>query len=127
MSRPITLFVKRQFTNKSLFSGNHFVEASTTRLFSSLPDSVKRVGASAAFPNEYPGKVYAFNWALNRDGVTPLKESAFRITKPLDLKIAGLDQPKTNPLKVLLLSLVAFVLSWICVSKFNFSDTDLQL
>lgn len=100
MSRPITLFVKRQFTNKSLFSGNHFVEASTTRLFSSLPDSVKRVGASAAFPNEYPGKVYAFNWALNRDGVTPLKESAFRITKPLDLKIAGLDQPKTNPLKV---------------------------
>jgi len=37
---------------------------------------------------------------LNGDGVTPLNASAFRITKPLDLKIAGLEQPKTKPLKV---------------------------
>ena len=67
---------------------------------STLPDSVKRVGVTDAFPNEYPGQVYAFNWALNREGVTPLKKSAFRIIKPLDLKIAGLEQPKKNPLKV---------------------------
>lgn len=100
MSRPLTLFVQRQVAHKSLLNSHHRVEASSLRLFSSLPDSVKRVGASAVFPDEYPGKVYAFNWALNRDGVTPLKESAFRITKPLDLKIAGLDQPKKNPLKV---------------------------
>lgn len=52
------------------------------------------------FPNEYPGQNYDFNWALNRDGVTPINKSAFRIMKPLDLKIAGLEQPKTKPLKV---------------------------
>jgi hypothetical protein len=44
--------------------------------------------------------VYEFNWALNGDGVTPLKRSAFRINKPLDLKVAGLALPKKNPLKV---------------------------
>ena len=44
--------------------------------------------------------VYEFNWALNGDGVTPLKRSAFRINKPLDLKVAGLATPKKNPLKV---------------------------
>jgi hypothetical protein len=44
--------------------------------------------------------VYEFNWALNGDGVTPLKRSAFRINKPLDLKIAGLTTPKKSPLKV---------------------------
>lgn len=65
-----------------------------------LPDSIKRVGEAMAVPNEYPGQNYAFNWSLNADGVTPLKKSSFRITKPLDLKIAGLEQPKTNPLKV---------------------------
>jgi len=65
-----------------------------------LPDSVKRMGKAVQFPNEYPGQNYAFNWALNADGVTPLKKSAFRITKPLDLKVAGLGQPKTSPLKV---------------------------
>lgn len=65
-----------------------------------LPDSVKRMGNASQVPNEYPGQVYAFNWALNADGVTPLKKSAFRITKPLDLKVSGLDQPKTSPLKV---------------------------
>jgi hypothetical protein len=58
------------------------------------------VGTVEAFPNEYPGQVYAFNWCLNGDGVTPLRKSAFRITKPLDLKIAGLELPKTKPLKV---------------------------
>lgn len=65
-----------------------------------MPDSIKRVGVAEAFPNEYPGQIYAFNWALNGDGVTPLKKSAFRITKPLDLKVAGLELPKKSPLKV---------------------------
>lgn len=65
-----------------------------------LPDSIKRVGNPFAFPNEYPGQIYAFNWCLNGDGVTPLRRSAFRITKPLDLKVAGLSQPSKNPLKV---------------------------
>lgn len=64
-----------------------------------LPDSIKRVGKTDAFPNEYPGQVYAFNWCLNGDGVTPLRKSAFRITKPLDLKVAGLS-PAKQPLKV---------------------------
>lgn len=44
--------------------------------------------------------IYAFNWALNGDGVTPLRGSAFRINKTLDLKVAGLDLPKVQPLKV---------------------------
>uniref|UniRef100_A0A7R9ZNZ2 Uncharacterized protein n=1 Tax=Craspedostauros australis TaxID=1486917 RepID=A0A7R9ZNZ2_9STRA len=65
-----------------------------------LPDSIKRVGEVSAFPNEGPGMVYEFNWALNGDGVTPLKRNAFRINKSLDLKVAGLNAPKTNPLKV---------------------------
>jgi hypothetical protein len=63
-------------------------------------DSVKRISETDSFPNEYPGQNYMFNWCLNADGVTPLKKSAFRITKPLDLKVAGLDLPKTSPLKV---------------------------
>ena len=65
-----------------------------------VPDSIKRVGTTEAFPNEYPGQIYAFNWALNGDGVTPIKKSAFRITKPLDLKVAGLELPTKSPLKV---------------------------
>jgi hypothetical protein len=65
-----------------------------------IPDTLKRVGQPSAFPDEYPGMVYEFNWALNGDGVTPLKRSAFRINKPLDLKVAGLTLPKKNPLKV---------------------------
>lgn len=65
-----------------------------------LPGSITRVGDPLAFPNEYPGQNYVFNWCLNADGVTPLKKSAFRITKPLDLKVAGLTLPKTSPLKV---------------------------
>jgi len=65
-----------------------------------VPDSVKRVGAVEAFPNEYPGQIYAFNWALNGDGVTPLKKSSFRINKPLDLKVAGLKPPAKQPLQV---------------------------
>jgi hypothetical protein len=65
-----------------------------------LPDSIKRVGKTEVFPNEYPGQVYAFNWCLNGDGVTPLRKSAFRITKPLDLKVAGLPVPQHFPLKV---------------------------
>ena len=65
-----------------------------------LPDSIKRVGQPSAFPDEYPGMVHEFNWALNGDGVTPLKRSAFRINKPLDLKIAGLTPPTKIPLKI---------------------------
>jgi len=64
-----------------------------------LPDTLKRVGQSSAFPNEYPGMVYEFNWCLNGDGVTPLKRSAFRMNKPLDVKIAGLT-PTTKALKI---------------------------
>jgi hypothetical protein len=52
------------------------------------------------FPHEYPGMIYAFNWALNGDGVTPLRGSAFRINKNLDLKVAGLALPKVQPLQV---------------------------
>jgi hypothetical protein len=59
-----------------------------------LPESIKRIGVAEIFPNEYPGQNYAFNWCLNGDGVTPLKKAAFRIIKPLDLKIAGLEPVK---------------------------------
>eukprot|EP00542_Grammatophora_oceanica_P022186 CAMPEP_0194038474 /NCGR_PEP_ID=MMETSP0009_2-20130614/10710_1 /TAXON_ID=210454 /ORGANISM="Grammatophora oceanica, Strain CCMP 410" /LENGTH=273 /DNA_ID=CAMNT_0038680987 /DNA_START=27 /DNA_END=848 /DNA_ORIENTATION=+ len=65
-----------------------------------LPDSIRRVNEEVVFPDEYPGQNYAFNWSLNGDGVTPLKKSSFRITKLLDLKVAGLDQPKKMPLAV---------------------------
>ncbi|KAL7578403.1 hypothetical protein ACA910_012800 [Epithemia clementina (nom. ined.)] len=65
-----------------------------------FPDSLKRVGNSTAFPDESPGCIYEFNWCLNGDGVTPLRRSAFRITKPLDLKLAGLAVPKKMPLSV---------------------------
>ena len=74
--------------------------SSATQTTPGLPDSITRVGGPEAFPNEYPGQNYVFNWCLNADGVTPLKKSAFRITKPLDLKVAGLTLPKTSPLKV---------------------------
>lgn len=70
------------------------------RKASNLPESVKRVGAPVAVPNEYPGQNVDFNWALNYDGVTPLKKAAFRMIKPLDVKIAGLEPCKTTPLKV---------------------------
>lgn len=66
----------------------------------SLPESIKRIGAAGSLPNEFPGQIYSFNWCLNGDGVTPLKRSAFRITKGLDLKVAGLDLPQTMSLKV---------------------------
>ena len=65
-----------------------------------LPDSIARVGGPLAFPNEYPGQNYVFNWCLNADGVTPLNKSAFRIIKPLDLRVAGLTLPKISPLRV---------------------------
>ena len=77
-----------------------FATASEASAAEGLPDSIKRVGQAEAFPNEYPGQVYAFNWCLNKDGVTPLRRSAFRITKPLDLKVAGLTVPTSMPLKV---------------------------
>lgn len=93
------------------FASTTTTAAPTARLFSAaaaqatasspgLPESVTRVGETVAFPNEYPGQNYIFNWCLNADGVTPLKKSAFRITKPLDLQVAGLNLPKTSPLKV---------------------------
>jgi len=87
--------------NPKLVSGT--ANTSVIRMFSAaaeLPDSITRVATVSAFPNEYPGQNYMFNWALNADGVTPLKKSAFRIAKPLDLKVAGLDLPKTSPLNV---------------------------
>jgi len=65
-----------------------------------LPESIARSGQASSFPNEFPGQNYAFNWTLNGDGVTPLKKSAFRITKPLELKVAGLTPLTTAPLKV---------------------------
>ena len=65
-----------------------------------LPESIKRVGQSFSFPNEYPGHDYMFNWTLNADGVTPLNKSAFRITKALDVKVAGLTPNKNTPLQV---------------------------
>lgn len=77
------------------------------RLLSTAPatdpswlSSVQRISQTEAIPNEYPGQNYMFNWCLNADGVTPLKKSAFRITKPLDLKVAGLSLPSSIPLKV---------------------------
>jgi hypothetical protein len=76
-------------------------KSATTGSSSDSPDPISsRVGSVSAFPNEYPGQIYAFNWCLNGDGVTPLKKSAFRITKPLDLKVAGLQAPKKIPLMV---------------------------
>lgn len=72
----------------------------SSRALSSLPPSIERVGEASAFPNEYPGQNYDFNWTLNADGVTPTKKSAFRITKPLELKIAGLTPLTTTPLNV---------------------------
>jgi len=87
----------RKVTKASLARG---LVSSVPQWEGGIPDSVKRVGQPSAFPNEFPGMVYEFNWALNGDGVTPLKRAAFRINKPLDLKVAGLAVPKKNPLKV---------------------------
>lgn len=96
------LFVSKRVASAAsrsapLASANSHV---TVRCLASLDDSIKRVAPSTTFPNEYPGQNYEFNWALNFDGVTPLKKSAFRICKPLDLKVAGLTPLKKTPLKV---------------------------
>lgn len=91
ISRRATIGVVRSIKQPSIH----------TRFFSAqLPESITRVGQSEAFPNEYPGQNYEFNWALNFDGVTPLKRSSFRIMKPLDLKVAGLNPLANTPLKV---------------------------
>mmetsp|Transcript_36730 Transcript_36730/g.74845 ORF Transcript_36730/g.74845 Transcript_36730/m.74845 type:complete len:266 (-) Transcript_36730:2530-3327(-) len=108
MSRPATFLVARHVRSAVAAASSRTVaqaaSSQAVRYFADsppgLPDSVKRVGKSVGVPNEYPGQNYAFNWALNADGVTPLKKSAFRITKPLDLKLAGLNQPSSMPLKV---------------------------
>jgi hypothetical protein len=96
------LFRVTTLTNHGLDPCCHFFHFSTATAPTSegLPDSIKRVGETIAFPDEKPGDCYAFNWCLNGDGVTPLHGSAFRISKPLDLKVAGLSQPKINPLEV---------------------------
>eukprot|EP00934_Nitzschia_sp_Nitz4_P005180 Nitzschia sp. Nitz4//scaffold150_size53981//20623//21661//NITZ4_006676-RA/size53981-snap-gene-0.64-mRNA-1//-1//CDS//3329537068//5170//frame0 len=90
----------RQIARTTFVRGFSTAPAPGTQWEGGLPDSIKRMGQSSAFPDEYPGMVYEFNWCLNGDGVTPLKRSAFRINKPLDLKVAGLDAPTKNPLKV---------------------------
>eukprot|EP00986_Skeletonema_menzelii_P000534 scaffold159_cov151-Skeletonema_menzelii.AAC.10 len=77
-----------------------FSAAPAAAAASNLPPSIPRVGGAFAFPDEKPGQNYIFNWCLNADGVTPLQKCAYRITKPLDLKVAGLDLPKSSPLKV---------------------------
>jgi hypothetical protein len=66
---------------------------------SALPESITRIGKTCIFPNEYPGQNYDFNWCLHGDGIANLKRAAFRITKPLDLKVAGLV-PLDKPIKV---------------------------
>ena len=76
------------------------IKTATTGTESDIPDTLKRVGQTMVFPDESPGCIYAFNWCLNGDGVTPLRRSAFRITKSLDLKVAGLPVPKKMPLSV---------------------------
>ncbi|CAB9513038.1 Phosphoenolpyruvate carboxykinase [Seminavis robusta] len=99
-TRSAALLVRRGLSARK----NRVLLGSTAaRAFASsegLPDSIKRVGQASAFPNEYPGQVYAFNWCLNKDGVTPLQQSAFRITKSLDLRVAGLTPPGSMPLKI---------------------------
>jgi len=86
--------------NASSGTFTRLFSATTATQLSSLPESITRVGEATAFPNEYPGQNYLFNWCLNADGVTPLKKSAFRITKPLDLKVAGLRLPAVMSLNV---------------------------
>lgn len=105
MSRAVFVLAQRAASSSSRALPSSFIASShTVRLFATespgLPESVTRIGKASVFPNEYPGQNYSFNWSLNADGVTPLKKSAFRITKPLDLKVAGLEQAKTSPLKV---------------------------
>jgi len=84
------------FSNLDGFLCNAMIQLHPPR----VPDTLKHVGQTESFSNEYPSQVYAFNWCLNGDGMTPLRKSAFCITKPLDLKIVGLPVPITNPLKV---------------------------
>lgn len=89
--RSVLSFAKKSVTSRPI---------SAFRTFSSLPESFSSESQSFAFPNEYPGQNYAFNWCLNGDGVTPLHKSAFRILKPLDVQIAGLKPLTTVPLSV---------------------------
>jgi len=111
MSRAALVSIARRAATKaakpsstSLRSAQSAVGCNAIRLFATnspgLPDSVKRVGESFAFPNEHPGMNYEFNWSLNADGVTPLKGSAFRITKPLELKVAGLTPSSSSSSKI---------------------------
>jgi len=92
----IYCFCACTFSNLDGFLCNAMIQLHPPR----VPDTLKHVGQTESFSNEYPSQVYAFNWCLNGDGMTPLRKSAFCITKPLDLKIAGLPVPITNPLKV---------------------------
>jgi hypothetical protein len=70
--------------------------AATAKQQPAWVESLCRISESAPFPNQYPGQNYMFNWCLNANGVTPLNKSAFRITKPLDLKVGGPAQKVPN-------------------------------
>lgn len=98
-----TRFLHSVLTFLLLFLLNFYTAVAPAAPATGLPPSLERVGKVEAFPNEYPGQVYAFNWCLNGDGVTPVNKSAFRISKPLDLKVAGLEVPRKMPLAVSLL------------------------
>mmetsp|Transcript_28319 Transcript_28319/g.65648 ORF Transcript_28319/g.65648 Transcript_28319/m.65648 type:complete len:265 (-) Transcript_28319:77-871(-) len=102
MRRPVLLLVQRNSSKLSIRGSLPTVSSlqSYATKADGLPESIKRVGVTSSFPNEYPGQNYEFNWSLNGDGVTPLKKAAFRITKPLDLRIAGLEVPKEKTGKI---------------------------
>jgi len=113
-ARSITLLTKRATIRVAhplkLSSAYHLRNFGTPASDNAeLPESITRVGQSVAFPNEYPGQNYDFNWALNFDGVTPLKKSSFRILKPLDLRIAGLKPLANSPLKVVTLDEISLI------------------
>jgi len=100
----ISSFILRKRYNVSSILYSVSKKSKTRKLFNyfatDASDNVNRIGRASAFPNEQPGQNYDFNWALNFDGVTPLKNSAFRITKSLDMKVAGLTPWGKSPLKV---------------------------
>eukprot|EP00548_Thalassiothrix_antarctica_P001392 CAMPEP_0194146674 /NCGR_PEP_ID=MMETSP0152-20130528/21284_1 /TAXON_ID=1049557 /ORGANISM="Thalassiothrix antarctica, Strain L6-D1" /LENGTH=259 /DNA_ID=CAMNT_0038847245 /DNA_START=16 /DNA_END=795 /DNA_ORIENTATION=+ len=85
--RKVDVLAKRLAASTSLCIRSFAVDGSD------LPESLTRIGVTEIFPNEYPGQNYGFNWCLNGDGVTPVKKAAFRMTKPLDIRIAGLEVP----------------------------------
>jgi len=69
----------------------HEFLATSETVASDKPPTWDRIGKVMIFPDEGPGVDYKFNWQLNADGVTPTRELAFRIMKPLDITVAGLE------------------------------------